>query len=236
MKPTVLDLFSGCGGFSSGFMQAGFEVVGFVEYWKPAIETYKLNHPNTKHFGFYITKIPDATIKEYEGKIDVIIGGPPCQGFSMAGKRDNNDPRNKLYKHYLRFVKIIKPKLIIMENVKGILSMEYNDGEKVINKIILDLIKLEYHVSYKILNAKDYGIAQNRERVIITAKKLNLYPEPQAEKINVMQAISNIPENFNAHESIGITEETFIFSACGSGYRFNFLAVIITRSLFCAIP
>jgi len=90
-------------------MQAGFEVVGFVEYWKPAIETYKLNHPNTKHFGFDITKIPDATIKEYEGKIDVIIGGPPCQGFSMAGKRDNNDPRNKLYKHYLRFVKIIKP-------------------------------------------------------------------------------------------------------------------------------
>ena len=208
MKPTVLDLFSGCGGFSLGFIQAGFDVIGFVEFWKPAIETYKLNHPNAKHLGFDITQISDATIKEYERKIDVIIGGPPCQGFSMAGKRDNNDPRNKLYKHYLRFVRIIKPKLIVIENVKGILSMKNNFGEKVINNIIMDLIKLEYHVSYKVLNAKNYSIAQNRERVIITAKKLDLYPEPQEERMSVMQAISNITKNYNAHDFIGVTEET----------------------------
>jgi DNA (cytosine-5)-methyltransferase 1 len=207
MKPTVLDLFSGCGGFSHGFIQAGFEVVGFVEYWKPAIKTYKLNHPNSKHIGTDITKISDETIKEYENKIDVIIGGPPCQGFSMAGKRDNSDPRNQLYKHYLRFVRLIKPKLIVMENVKGILSMKDNFGEKVINNIILDLIKLEYHVSYKVFNAKNYGIAQNRERVIITAKKLDLSPETNNESKAVIEAIQNIPKNYNAHEFIGVTEE-----------------------------
>src|SRR3989338_1028820 len=149
MSPTVLDLFSGCGGFSLGFQQAGYDIVAFVEMWKPAIETYKLNHPNAKHLGYDITKVKDEELLEYRNKIDVIIGGPPCQGFSLAGKRNKEDNRNQLYKEYLRFVEIINPKTIVMENVQGILTMRDKDNEKIINKILKDLIRLEYLVTFK---------------------------------------------------------------------------------------
>lgn len=208
MKPTVLDLFSGCGGFSHGFIQAGYEVIGFVEMWTPAIETYKLNHPNAKHLGFDITKIKDSELFEYKDKIDVIIGGPPCQGFSLCGKRNVNDKRNVLYKEYLRFVRIINPKTIVMENVKGLLSMRTSDNEKVINKIVNDLIELGYSVCYKILNASDYGVAQNRERLIIIGKKLDLFPASFNEKISVLEAISNISSEANGNVNFNLSENT----------------------------
>lgn len=211
MKPTVLDLFSGCGGFSYGFQEAGFEIVAFVEMWKPAIENYLKNHPNAKHIGADITKISDAVIKEYENKIDVIIGGPPCQGFSMAGKRNPNDKRNKLYKEYLRFVRIIKPKIIVMENVKGLLSMKDSNNERVISRIVNDLIKLGYFVCYKVMKASDFGIAQNRERVVIIGKKLSLYPEPAENKISVIEAIGDLPyesDEINGHICFKPTEKT----------------------------
>jgi len=211
MKPTVIDLFAGCGGFSLGFIQAGFEIVGFVEMWKPAIETYKLNHPNAKHLGYDITKIKDGELLEYKNKIDVIIGGPPCQGFSLCGKRNINDKRNTLYKEYLRFVRIINPKTIVMENVKGLLSMKDENNERVINKIVNDLIKLDYSVCYRVLNASDYGVPQNRERLIIIGKKLDLFPKPLDNKINVIEAIGDLPfeENgMNAHVCFKPTENT----------------------------
>ena len=161
MKPKVIDLFSGCGGFSNGFIQAGYDVIGFVEIWKPAIETYRLNHPSAKHLGYDITKIKDEELLEFKDKIDIIIGGPPCQGFSLCGKRDINDKRNTLYKEYLRFVRIINPKTIVMENVKGLLSMKDKNDERVINKIVKDLIYLGYSVCYKVLNASNHKIPQN---------------------------------------------------------------------------
>ena len=208
--PTVLDLFSGCGGFSLGFIQAGYEVVGFVEMWKPAIETYKLNHPNAKHLGYDITKIKNEEILEYKNKIDVIIGGPPCQGFSMAGNRNKNDKRNQLYKEFLRFIEIIQPKTVIIENVKGILSMKDYDNEMIINKIIHKLIKLGYSVCYKVLKASDYGVPQIRERVIIIAKKLNLFPENLNVNKTVLEAIQDLPSenrNINGHLFLKTTQE-----------------------------
>ena len=210
MKPTVLDLFSGCGGFSLGFIQAGYEVVGFVEMWKPAIETYKLNHPNARHLGYDITKIKDEELLEYRNKIDVIIGGPPYQGFSMAGKRDPKDKRNQLYREFLRFVEVIQPKTAIIENVKGILSMIDCDNEMIINKIIHKLIKLEYSVCYKVLKASDYGVPQNRERVIIIAKKLDLFPENLNVNKTVLEAIHDLPSenrNINGHLFLKTTQE-----------------------------
>ena len=210
MSPTVLDLFSGCGGFSLGFIQAGYEVVGFVEMWKPAIETYKLNHPNAKHLGYDITKIKNEEILEYKNKIDVIIGGPPCQGFSMAGNRNKNDKRNQLYKEFLRFIEIIQPKTVIIENVKGILSMKDYDNEMIINKIIHKLIKLGYSVCYKVLKASDYGVPQIRERVIIIAKKLNLFPENLNVNKTVLEAIQDLPSenrNINGHLFLKTTQE-----------------------------
>jgi len=211
MSPTVLDLFSGCGGFSLGFQQAGYDIVAFVEMWKPAIETYKLNHPNAKHLGYDITKVKDEELLEYRNKIDVIIGGPPCQGFSLAGKRNKEDNRNQLYKEYLRFVEIINPKTIVMENVQGILTMRDKDNEKIINKILKDLIRLEYLVTFKKIKAINYGIPQNRERILIIGKKCNMFNETINECKTVIETISDLPyeENgINGHLHFKPTEKT----------------------------
>ena len=119
----VIDLFAGCGGFSTGFIQAGFKISKAVEYDASIANTYHLNHLTTN------TMISDIGLidnKEFftENEADIIIGGPPCQGFSMAGARIRggfiDDPRNYLFKHYFNIVKIVKPKIFIIENVKGI--------------------------------------------------------------------------------------------------------------------
>jgi DNA (cytosine-5)-methyltransferase 1 len=211
MKPTVIDLFSGCGGFSHGFLQAGFEVIGFVEWWKPAITTFLQNHPRCRHLGKDITQVPDAALSELKGKVDIIVGGPPCQGFSTCGNRDPNDKRNQLYREYLRFVRIIQPKYAIIENVQGILSMNDHEGRIVIDRIVSDLIGLDYFVCYKVLKASNYGVPQHRKRLIIIAKKIDLYPEPTGETKTVIEAIGDLPteENgINAHQFFNTTQKT----------------------------
>lgn len=198
----VMDLFAGCGGFSYGFTKAGFEVVGFVEVWQPAIDTFLKNHPKTKHLGYDIAKIKNNEIEKYKGKVDVIIGGPPCQGFSTAGKRNPKDKRNQLYKEFLRFVKIINPDIVVMENVKGILSMNDIDNERIINKIVNEFIKNDYFVCYKLLNSSNYSVPQNRERVVIIAKKLCLFPKEKNAKFNVVDLLRDLPyeeTNLNGH-------------------------------------
>ena len=200
MKPTIIDLFAGCGGLSFGFQKAGFEVVGFIEQWKPAIETHLKNFPESKHIGFDINEVDEKKLEEYKGKIDVIIGSPPCQGFSMCGNRNPHDKRNRLYKEFLRIDKIIKPQYIIMENVAGLLSMKTPEGEKVINAIVDSLVMLGYSVCYKKLKAVDYGVAQKRERIIIIGKKCELYPQPTVtDHISSIEALQNIPESISGH-------------------------------------
>ena len=205
MKPTVLDLFAGCGGFSHGFAQAGFKVLGFVEWWKPAITTFLKNHPNAFHIGTDITKVPHETLVSYKGKVDIIVGGPPCQGFSLCGKRDPKDNRNKLYKEFLRFVSVIEPRLVVMENVKGLLSMRNQKNEFVIHNIVQDFIRLNYSVCYKILKASDYNVPQDRERLIIIAVKLNIFPQPYDKIVTVSEALQNIQLDCNAHEFLDTT-------------------------------
>src|SRR3989338_8338629 len=210
MKPKVIDLFAGCGGFSYGFAKSGFDVVGFVEIWQPAIDTFLKNHPSSKHLGYDITKIKNNEIEKYKGKIDLIIGGPPCQGFSMAGKRNPKDDRNQLYKEFLRFVKIIEPNIIVMENVKGILSMNDKGNERIINKIVNEFIKNNYFVSYKLFNSSDYVVPQNRERVVIIAKKLALFPKEKNTKFNAMDSLRDLPyekTNLNGHLLFNPTKE-----------------------------
>ena len=197
-SPIVLDLFSGCGGLSLGFNNAGYNIKYFVEYWKPAIETHKINFPECELLGTDITSIDNKTISNIKD-IEVIIGGPPCQGFSMAGKREISDPRNQLYKHYIRFVKIIRPKIVVIENVQGITSMKSPEGERIISHITNDLINLGYIVSYKKLKAVEYGIPQKRERIFIIGIKKELYPTPINVRTNVIEALKDIPENYNAH-------------------------------------
>jgi DNA (cytosine-5)-methyltransferase 1 len=169
----VIDLFSGCGGFSNGFEQAGFEIVAANDLFKEASETYKHNHPNTKFILGDITKqeIKDeivATAKELG--CDGIIGGPPCQAYSLAGNRDPNDPRGKLFNEYVEIVDRVKPSFFVMENVRGILSMDH-DGSRVTDLIVQRFKEIGYNVRFKLLNAADYGVPQKRMRVIFLGSK-----------------------------------------------------------------
>ncbi|MBN1803444.1 MAG: DNA cytosine methyltransferase [Candidatus Lokiarchaeota archaeon] len=126
--PSIIDLFSGCGGFSQGFLKSGFEVVAASEIWDPAIETYKHNHPETPVVNGDI-KLPEIKNQLYDiignKKINVVIGGPPCQGYSIAGNRNPEDPRGQLYLDFVEIVERIQPDFFVMENVKGVLHMKH---------------------------------------------------------------------------------------------------------------
>jgi len=185
----VLDLFSGCGGISEGFRQEGFEAKGFVEYWKPAIDTYLANFPEAKLVCRDVTKFNFSALLD---GYDVIVGGPPCQGFSMAGKRKVGDKRNTLFEYYLKFVEKVNPSVCVMENVKGIYTMEANDGELIWKKIVKGFEGIGYKVRAKVLNAANYGTPQNRERVIFIAakdEKLIVFPDWIKEKVFVKDVL-----------------------------------------------
>lgn len=173
----IISLFSGAGGMDLGFKMAGFNIVWANDFNNDAVETYKRNLGNHIILGD-ITKIKSDEIPLKEGEVDVIIGGFPCQGFSIANKNRNiKDQRNFLYKEMLRIIKDKKPKFFVAENVKGILNLAKG---KVIELIIEDFKKLGYKVDYKLLNAADFGVPQQRERVIIIGNRINqdnIFPE-----------------------------------------------------------
>lgn len=184
-KPKVVDLFSGAGGLTQGFVDAGYQILFGVEHDEYAAKTYSANfhHPmlNTD-----ICKLDtDELVKQY-GTADIVIGGPPCQGFSMAGKRDNKDPRNSLFMEYLRFVKAFDPKYFVMENVPGILTMKTANGELVKDILQSEVSKLGYNLKFQKLYAPDYGVPQKRKRVIFLGWKPAVtepfHPEPSHTK------------------------------------------------------
>ena len=170
----IIDLFCGAGGMSLGFIQEGFDINLACDFDESCIETYTFNHPNTK--SEYIIKSDikeiDNDIKKYlsKDKVSLVIGGPPCQGFSNANQqRLIDDPRNKLYKSFVNIVEQVKPKFFVMENVRGML--------KVANQVKEDFEKVGYKVSYKILQARDFGVPQNRERLIFIGTYLSINPQ-----------------------------------------------------------
>lgn len=167
--PKVVDLFSGAGGLTYGFNK-DFNILFGVEHDKDAAKTYSanFNHPILNED---ICKLDTNELLEKYGKADIVIGGPPCQGFSMAGKRDNKDPRNSLFMEYLRFVKAFEPKYFIMENVPGILTMKTSSGEYVKDIIKEEVSKLGYNLKWEKLYAPDYGIPQKRRRIIFIGWK-----------------------------------------------------------------
>lgn len=172
-KPTLVSLFSGAGGMDLGFKKAGFDILWANDFNLDATITYKNNIGDHIVHGD-ITQIDSSEIPDNP---DVIIGGFPCQGFSIANtKRSMNDERNFLYREMLRIIKDKEPKVFVAENVKGILSMQKG---KVIEMIKNDFIKLGYKVDIKLLNAAEYGVPQARERVIIMGNKIgadNIFP------------------------------------------------------------
>lgn len=174
-KYRVISLFSGAGGMDLGFINAGFEIVWANDFFKEAVESYKKNVDDRIVYGD-ITKIDSS---EMPDDIDLVIGGFPCQGFSVANtKRSMKDERNFLYKEMLRVIDDKKPKFFVAENVKGILSMKKG---KVFDMIKKDFKKLGYNVDARLLNAAEYGIPQARERVVIIGNRIgvdNPYPKP----------------------------------------------------------
>lgn len=171
----VISLFSGAGGMDIGFINSGFEIVWANDFFKEAVESYRNNIGDHIVYGD-ITKIKSS---EMPDDIDLVIGGFPCQGFSVANtKRSMKDERNFLYKEMLRVIKDKKPKFFVAENVKGILSMEHG---KVIEMIKKDFESIGYKVDARLLNAAEYGVPQARERVVIIGNRLGLdNPYPKA--------------------------------------------------------
>lgn len=170
-KLTVLDLFCGCGGLSHGFIQAGYDVLLGVDHDEAALRTYKLNHPDSEIFqGDLSDKSTIHKIKSVVGDraIDVIIGGPPCQGFSLTGPRNLLDERNKLYLSFIQTVRELKPNAFLIENVPGLATL-YNGEVK--DDIIETLHSCGYDVKMQIVTAADYGVPQMRRRVVFVGIK-----------------------------------------------------------------
>ena len=193
-KPTAIDLFCGCGGMGLGLEQAGFEVVYANDISKDATSTYKSNlNANTVECKDVARVNTHALQKKIGKQVDIIVAGTPCQGFSMLGKRDPGDPRNAMFKHLARFLKAFKPKMFLMENVAGMLSMR---GGVDFDKICKKLESAGYSTMRVTLSASDYGIPQNRERVFLIGtkgdKKNIRIPKPTKEKITVAEAISDL--------------------------------------------
>ena len=178
-KYTVLDLFSGCGGLSLGFEMEGFHVVGGIDNWQDAINTFEYNHKNSKGICADVKDLTGEDIKKKLNidSVDIIVGGPPCQSFSLAGNRNACDYRNDLPFEFLRIVKDLKPKFVLIENVLGILSM--NKGV-VKNAIVDELKTMGYNVDVKALFAHNFGVPQKRRRVFFFANRINeevIFPE-----------------------------------------------------------
>ena len=186
-KIKVVDLFSGAGGLTMGFHGSEFEVLFGVEHDEHAARTYSANfkHPMLNQD---IRNLNADSLVEKYGRADIVIGGPPCQGFSMAGKRDTKDPRNSLFMDYLRFVSAFRPKYFVMENVPGILTMKTADGILVSSIIQSEVENAGYNLKWKILLAADFGVPQKRRRVIFLGWRKDViepnHPDPTHDKNN----------------------------------------------------
>lgn len=187
---TAVSLFCGAGGLDMGFHRAGYKTIWANDFDSNACKTHQ-DWSKANVVCGDISKVDYTTIPTS----DVILGGFPCQGFSLSGPRKIDDSRNILYKHYVKLVREKKPKAFIGENVKGLLTM---DNGKIIDAIINDFSKCGYNVYYKLLNAKNFGVPQDRERVIIIGFRKDLrirkfeLPDSNGEKMTLREAIGNM--------------------------------------------
>ncbi len=200
-KPKILDLFCGCGGLSKGFLDAGYHVEIGIDNDEKSLKTFSHNHPTARTF---TEDLGTLDVKKFiksniDTKIDLIVGGPPCQGFSISGKRNINDPRNGYYRSYFEFVNQLKPPVFLMENVPNLIGM----GQGKYRDLILELFHdIGYTVRYKVLLASEYGVPQNRRRVFFVGVKGRKnefqFPIPEfgseVPAVTSSDAISDLPE------------------------------------------
>ena len=194
----IVDLFSGAGGMSLGFQQAGFKILSAVEVVEVAAATHHLNFPESHiHCGDIAEYDPLQIVDKND--VRVVVGGPPCQGFSVAGKRNPNDPRNKLFREFVRVVDLLQPDYFVMENVPGILTMQ---NGKVAEAILEAFSDIGYKsVSIAVLETATLGVAQLRSRAIFVGNSrglLNPFPAPMLDKdsyVPIERVISDLPPN-----------------------------------------
>jgi len=177
--PTAISLFAGCGGDTLGLLNAGYDVLGFIENWKPAVESHRLNFPNEQRIGESvggdIRAVPDDQITAFEGRVDLLFGGFPCQGFSHAGKKDPNDPRNRLFWRFVHAASLIRPRWIVGENVSGLLHRSTDDGVSPVSEVIVEAFESAgFRMTPPfVLNAADFGVPQQRRRVFFVGSRDN---------------------------------------------------------------
>ncbi|MBY0405540.1 MAG: DNA cytosine methyltransferase [Cyanobacteria bacterium] len=202
----VLSLFAGCGGSSLGYKLSGCQVVASIERDPNAASVYRENFPDTLLYEEDILQMDPVKVLAgcglKPGELDILDGSPPCQGFSMAGKRRSTDPRNRLFQEYVRFLSAIQPKAFVMENVPGLVAGQMKG---IFREMIEALSNEGYEVRARILNAAHYGVPQNRRRVIILGvqKELGFIPEhpmPTSFPVSFREAI----ENITGHELIQV--------------------------------
>ncbi len=194
MNNKIIDLFCGCGGLSKGFEMAEFEPVLAIDMWEDAVKTYNHNHKKSVAICEDIHSIQNSELQKLskEEKIVGVVGGPPCQGFSTVGTRKIDDSRNHLYLEYCRVVEAVDPDFFVLENVKGLTTLA-NGAFK--EDIIDRFGKLGYVVEAKILNAADYGVPQNRQRVFFIGikNKRFKFPKEKKEIVTCKDALSDLP-------------------------------------------
>lgn len=190
----MIDLFAGVGGLSLGFEQTGFETLIANEYDESIAEAYIKNRKNSNMIVEDITKLPIPEIfGKYKGQVTLVIGGPPCQGYSQKGQRKTiNDPRNFLFKYFVEVVKEVAPQYFVMENVPNLLTAEKGYFKQELEKLFTEL---GYTINAQVLCAADYGVPQNRHRAFIIGKRGKCQvemPKKIEKRITIWEAISDL--------------------------------------------
>lgn len=207
-KLKVIDLFCGCGGLSRGFELAGFEIAGGIDFNQDAIHTFNKNFKNAKGLCCDLSQMSEEEIRNTFGdlsEIDVIIGGPPCQGFSAANRNKvNDDPRNKLFFEFVKFVDMAKPKAVVIENVRGIISENNGYAKEQIYKIFEER---GYRVNNKVLDASDFGVPQKRMRNFFVMLRDETFDFEKMKKVeNKVTVEDAIGELYNLEQGINKKE------------------------------
>ncbi len=211
-RPIGIDLFAGAGGMSLGFEQAGFDIVAAVEIDPIHCATHEYNFPDTTTICASVIDLTGAEIRRRAKlgtkDIDVVVGGAPCQGFSLMGKRAFEDPRNQLVFHYVRIVQELNPKYCVFENVRGLtLGKHAQFLEELI--VALDLAGYDVLTPYQVLNAADYGVPQDRRRLFLVGTRKGLrspdYPAPSDYRISVADAIGDLP-NADSFDELNLSD------------------------------
>lgn len=199
-RPTVISTFAGCGGSSLGYRMAGFRELLAIDFDGNSVETFKVNFPGVPVWKRDIREVSSKEILDFlkidVGELDILDGSPPCQGFSMAGRRNISDERNDLFMQFARLVQELRPKVFVMENVSGQIK---GNMRGMFREIFKALCSLDYRVRAKLLNAKYYNVPQSRERIFYIGVRKDIgmepvFPKPSNRLISVKMAIGDIEE------------------------------------------